>query len=126
MESLNIEGGKKNPEVSFEPYSGVLVMIGKSSLENPTKFFDPIVEWLEEYGNKPSPITTFRMQLEYFNSSSSKLMMKIFRTLEKMHKDTKTQCIIEWYYDEMDGSMLEAGEDFESMLKMDFKYISHE
>ena len=126
MESLNIEGGKKNPEVAFEPYSGVFVMTGKSSLENPTKFYDPIVAWLEEYGNKPNPKTTFRMRLEYFNSSSSKLMMKIFRTLENMHKESKTKCTIEWYYDEMDGSMLEAGEDFESMLKIEFKYIPHD
>ena len=126
MESLNIEGGKKNPQVAFEPYSGVMVMSGKSSLENPAKFYDPIVEWLGEYGKQPSPKTIFRMKLEYFNSSSSKLMMKIFRTLESMHKGEKTQCTIEWYYDEMDGSMLEAGEDFESMLKMDFEYIPHE
>ena len=126
MESLNIVGGKKNAEVAFEPYSGVLVMKGRSSLENPTKFFDPVLEWLAQYGEKPSSKTIFRMQLEYFNSSSSKLMMKIFRSIESMQKSGKTQCTIEWYYDEMDGSMLEAGEDYESMLSVDFNYIPHD
>ena len=125
MESLRIEGSKKSPEIIFEPYSGVMVMNGRSSLENPTKFFAPVLDWAEKYTIEPTKQTTFRMQMEYFNSSSSKVLMKIFRIMESMHKGGKSNFTIEWYYDELDGSMLEAGEDFQSMLKVNFKYMPH-
>ena len=125
MESLRIEGDKKSPKIIFEPYSGVMVMKGRSSLENPTKFFAPVLEWAEKYTIEPSKQTIFRMQMEYFNSSSSKVLMKIFRIMEAMHKGGKSNFTIEWFYEELDGSMLEAGEDFQSMLKGNFKYMPH-
>ena len=126
MQSLNIEAQKKSPKVICEPYSGVISMQGRFSLENPGKFFEPILNWVEEYGKNPRPETTFRMQMEYFNSSSSKLMMKAFRILEKIHKENKSKVTIEWYYDEMDGSMQEAGEDFDSMLEISFDYLPYD
>ena len=123
MESLKIEGSKKSPDIVFEPYSGVLIVGGRSSIENPTKFFTPVLDWAEEYSIKPGPKTTFRMQMEYFNSSSSKFLMKIFRVLEAIQKEGKSEVVIEWYYEELDGSMLESGEDFDSMLKLNFEYM---
>ena len=123
MESLNIKGDKKSPEITFEPYSGLLKMQGKSNLENPSKFYLDIVEWLEKYSLEAAVKTTFRMEMEYFNSSSAKHLLKVFRILENLKLDTNKQVVVEWCYDGNDHSMLESGEDYSTMVKIDFIFI---
>lgn len=123
MESLNIKGDKKSPDIAFEPYSGLLVMKGKSNLENPGKFYDRILDWINTYSKQSAIKTTFRMEMEYFNSSSAKYLIKIFRLLEEINKGGKKKVSVEWCFEGNDQSMQESGEDFNSMLKLEFKYI---
>lgn len=124
MESLNVEAGKKSPGISFEPYSGLLVIKGKSSLENPGKFFDPVMNWLDKYLDEAAVKTTFRMEMDYFNSSTAKYLMKMFRVLEQLDKDEKKEVVVQWCHDSHDHSMQESGEDYSSMLKLRFEYVT--
>ena len=123
MKSLNIKGDKKSPTVIFEPFSGMLLLKGKSSLENPGKFYEPLLRWIENYAEDPAVKTTFRIEMDYFNSSSAKHMMKIFKILEEIDKMPKKDVVVEWCHDDHDHSMQESGEDFQSMLKLKFNFI---
>jgi hypothetical protein len=40
-----------------------------------------------------------------------------------MLKKNKADVVINWYYEEDDEDMLEAGEDYESIIKVPFKMI---
>lgn len=123
MKSLNIKGDKKSPAITFEPYSGYLLIKGKSNLENPSKYYEPIIDWINEYAEDPAIKTTLRIELEYFNSSSAKHIMKLFRVLEEINKLPKKSVVVEWCYDGADHSMKESGDDFKSMLKLDFDFV---
>lgn len=123
MKSLNIKGDKKSPSIVFEPYSGYLLIKGKSNLENPTKFYEPVIDWVNEYAEDPAIKTTLRIELEYFNSSSAKHIMKLFRILEEINKLPKKSVVVQWCYDGADHSMKESGDDFNSMLKLDFDFV---
>ncbi len=123
MSSVNIQGDKKNPTIQFDVDRGYLNIEGRSNLENPARYYRPVIDALEEYFDHPQPETRARFAMEYFNSSSSKMIMKTFRLLEKLQVDGKSNVKVEWCYDEGDGSMLEAGEDYMSMLKLDFEMI---
>ena len=123
MLSLHIPGTNKSPDVHFEKFSGTLTLSGKSSLENPTKFYEPLLKWMTKYIKTPSEKTTFQMHLEYFNSSSSKHIMKLLRVLENAQNEHRSKIVIEWQYDGDDGSMMEAGEDFQSVLSLDFNFV---
>ena len=68
---------------------------------------------MEEYGGTPAEKTIVNVQLEYFNTSSSKCILDVFKKLEAIHK-AKNDVIINWHYEEDDEDMLEAGEDYES------------
>jgi hypothetical protein len=63
------------------------------------------------------------VQLEYFNTSSSKCILDVFKKLESIHKSGDKEVIINWYYEEDDEDMLEAGEDYESIIRVPFKMI---
>lgn len=122
MESITIEGTPKTPSVLMNGEEGKLEIKGRSIPENSIEFYKPVVDWLEDYGIQPSQKTEVNVQLEYFNTSSSKCILDIFKKLEALNNE-KTEVVINWYYEEDDEDMLEAGEDYESILKIPFNMI---
>ena len=122
MEPLLIESTQKTPYISFDKNSGVLEIKGRSIPENSIEFYKPLVDWLEDYSQEPSDKTEVKVHLEYFNTSSSKCILDVFKKLESIHK-ANNSVSINWYYEEDDEDMLEAGEDYESIIRVPFKMI---
>ncbi|MCK4662984.1 MAG: DUF1987 domain-containing protein [Bacteroidales bacterium] len=125
MESISLEGTPKTPTVNFKPETGLVEIKGRSIPENSIEFYKPLVDWLEEYLSSPSELTNVNIQLEYFNTSSSKCILDVFKKLEAIYKNGN-EVIINWYYEEDDEDMLEAGEDYQSIIKIPFKMIEIE
>jgi len=122
MESISIEGTPKTPTVNFDGATGIIEIKGRSIPENSIEFYRPLVEWLEDYSKEPQKLTTVNIQLEYFNTSSSKCILDVFKKLEAIKK-ARNEVVINWYYEEDDEDMLEAGEDYESIIRIPFKMI---
>jgi len=122
MEPISIEGTAKTPTVKFDATSGVMEIKGRSIPENSIEFYKPLVDWLDEYATGAQDNTKVNVQLEYFNTSSSKCILDVFKKLEAINKG-KSEVTINWYYEEDDEDMLEAGEDYESIIRVPFKMI---
>ena len=122
MEAITFEGTAKTPTIKFDAANGVFEIKGRSIPENSIEFYKPLVDWLDEYAKGPLDLTQVNVQLEYFNTSSSKCILDVFKKLENIHKG-KSEVIINWYYEEDDEDMLEAGEDYESIIRVPFKMI---
>lgn len=125
MEPINIEGTSKTPTVKFDAGQGVFEIKGRSIPENSVEFYKPLVDWLEAYKEGPLDKTSVNIRLEYFNTSSSKCILDVFKKLEAIHKG-KNEVEINWYYEVDDEDMLEAGEDYESIIRVPFKMIEIE
>jgi len=124
MKQLVIKKSINTPSIDFNPESGIMKIEGRSIPENPGDFFDPIIEWLEEYFNATQNTTVFEMNLEYVNSGSSKYLLGIFRILKKKHDEGK-QCAINWYYEEDDEAIFSLGEHYRNTVKIPFKLIEY-
>ena len=122
MDPIIIEGTPKTPTVNFDATTGKIEIKGRSIPENSIEFYKPLVDWLDEYGKNPLEKTLVNVQLEYFNTSSSKCILDVFKKLEAIHKSNH-DVLINWYYEEDDEDMLEAGEDYESIIRVPFKMI---
>ncbi len=122
MEDLNLEGTAKTPTVDFKS-NGELLIKGRSIPENSIEFYKPIIDWITDYGNSPQSDTSVNIQLEYFNTSSSKCILDVFKKLESL-PDTSVK--IKWYYEEDDEDMLEAGEDYEAIIDLPFEMVEVE
>lgn len=122
MEPINIEGTAKTPNVVFDSSTGTFEIKGRSIPENSVEFYKPIVDWLDKYKENPLARTEVNIKLEYFNTSSSKCILDVFKKLEAIHK-ARNEVQINWYYEEDDEDMLEAGEDYESIIRVPFKMI---
>ncbi len=128
MEPIIKAGTNKTPTVLFDADKGLIEVKGRSIPENSIEFYKPLVDWLDKYATEDNAkdLTKVNIQLEYFNTSSSKCILDVFKKLEAINKLDNKEVIINWYYEEDDEDMLEAGEDYQSILKIPFKMIEIE
>jgi len=122
MEKYSIDGTPKTPSINFDLAGGVLEVKGRSIPENSIEFYKPLVDALDRYAAKAQPATTVNVQLEYFNTSSSKCILDVFKKLEGINKNGSA-VTINWHYEEDDEDMLEAGEDYQAIINVPFKMI---
>lgn len=125
MADLNLEGSPKTPTIEFNSGTGYLLIRGRSIPENSIEFYKPLIEALEGYTNNSQSNTKVDIQLEYFNTSSSKCILDVFKKLEAINAGN-SEVIINWYYEEDDEDMLEAGEDYQAIINIPFKMIEVE
>lgn len=122
MKDFLLDATPKTPEIKFEFKSGSFEMTGRSIPENSIEFYEPLLDWVNEYVQNPQDQTVLSIKLEYFNTSSSKCLVEILRKLEKIHQDGHP-VEVAWYYEEEDEDMLESGEDFKEIIKVPFTMI---
>lgn len=122
MKDLKIEGSAKTPSVLFLAQEGKLELKGRSIPENSIEFYKPLLDWLDIYGTDPQEQTIVGMKLEYFNTSSSKCILDLFKKLEDINRGN-TQINVNWFFEEDDEDMEEAGEDYQAIINLPFTMI---
>ena len=132
MESLLIDATKISPKVSFDTKSKVFEVKGESRPENVRVFYDPILNWLNDFAsyiltqnNAADDTIEFNFKLEYFNSSSSKYIFDMLKKVVELQLNG-VKVEVNWFFDEGDEDMQEAGEELSKMVKFQFKYIEVE
>ncbi|PKR80865.1 nuclear pore complex subunit [Brumimicrobium salinarum] len=125
MENINLEGTPKTPTVNFDATKGELELKGRSIPENSVEFYSSLNKWIEDYGKNPKAETQFNVKLEYFNTSSSKCILDLFKLLEGINGNG-TDVKVNWYFEEDDEDMEEAGEDYQAIIPLPFKMIEVE
>ena len=125
MENLQLEASAKTPEVLFDSANGQLLLKGRSIPENSIEFYKPLNDWIDAYAESPKDNTTIDVKLEYFNTSSSKCILDLFKKLERLSA-SGSQVTVNWYFEEDDEDMEEAGEDYQAIIKLPFKMIEVE
>ncbi|MCC5921305.1 MAG: DUF1987 domain-containing protein [Cyclobacteriaceae bacterium] len=122
MKDFYIEETSKTPRLRFELDQGVFEISGRSIPENSIEFYQSLMDWLDDYIKSPLDHTVVIIKLEYFNTSSSKCLVEIFRKLEEIQNVGKSASI-KWYFDEEDEDMEESGEDFKEIIKLPIEMI---
>lgn len=121
MEPIYIEKTKKTPEVKFNT-DGKLFLEGRSLPEYPKKFFQPLIDFVT---NIEVNVASLDINLEYFNTSSSKCLMDLFKHLEANNKVENIEII--WRYENDDEDSLDSAELFEeSLMRTTFKYFGYD
>jgi len=120
MRTLSIEKTRQTPQVNFNPGDGVFQISGRSIPENTFAFYEPVIAWLDDYVKQPAPVTVFEVHLEYFNTSSSKFILELFRKLREIKQIPDKKLEVIWYYDKDDEEMMETGEDYRDLTEIPF------
>ncbi len=117
QKALKLKGTKESPEVVLDKEANQFIISGRSLPEDSFQFYQPVIEWMKEYAKDPLPVTELKTHFEYFNSSSIKQLLILFKTLESLIEGGKEAKII-WKYDEEDDLMEIKGKEFKRMLKI--------
>jgi hypothetical protein len=120
MEPLYKEKTKSTPEVNLDKSKEIFLIKGWSKPENTLEFYEPVMNWFTEYTNNPNPSTTLTIDMDYFNSSTSKVLLNIINILEVILKNG-LEVKVTWHYGDEDT--LEAGEAYKSLTKVPFTFI---
>jgi hypothetical protein len=118
-----LAGTEKTPTVLLDPAAGKLKMTGCSIPENADRFFAPLFDLVDSYACAPAIRTTVQVSLTYFNSSSAKYLLDIFKRLEDLHASGTSKVQLEWYHAPGDMDMAEAGQDYRSLLEFPVKVL---
>lgn len=117
MKKLHIKPRKDSPEIILDPATNLFSFKGICHPENVTKFFEPVMEWLDEYylylskatnrSNNEIKIVIF---FRYFNSATYKYLITL---LQKFHEFSNLgiTLFVEWHYEIDDDEMKESGEE---------------
>lgn len=120
MQAIKINSTAKTPSVVFNHKTGVLEITGNSTPENPFEMYQPLLKWIDEYLQMEPKRTEVRIFLEYFNTSSSKYLYEILKRFELAKGVVK----IKWFYLREDEDIQMAGEEYKSMLRVNFEMIA--
>ena len=122
MKVLDIKATNDTPKVLFDPQNEIFEISGRSLPEDVVLFYQPVLDWLEEYMEDPLEYTEFVFKYVYFNTATSKLIQDILFKLEQLHENGHKIKVI-WYYEEDDEDMLDLGEEFEEIVDLDFDIV---
>lgn len=122
-----IKGTRETPEVHLSKSQSKISFFGRSLPENAKEFYNPIKDWIDKYVqniNSTSKETEVIFKFEYFNTSSSKMIMEILMLIKKL-QEKQPKLNVYWKYLEDDEDMIEAGEDYENITGVEFQYAEY-
>jgi SiaC family regulatory phosphoprotein len=115
-----IIGSTKNlfytPSVYFQAESGICELAGESYIEDAPTFYEPLIRWLENF--KGSQLI-FNFKLTYFNTSSSKCILNVVKSL-RILQNKGVALEINWFYPEDNYDLLAEAEDFMEDVGLEF------
>jgi hypothetical protein len=125
METLRIEQTDISPLVILDQEDNQFEISGKSMPEDVIGFYQPVLDWLQAYREKPLARTIFNIKLVYFNTASSRLIMDIMLIFEEM-VDEGHEVVIRWHSVRSDEDMQEAGKEYEEIIGVPFEHMVYD
>ncbi len=117
MEPIKINGTSQYPTIVLDKDAGIFEFKGNSLPEDAKAFYEPIVNWLDQYAQNPNAETVVKFKMIYYNTPSSKLLFQIFKRLENIAQMGHKISVI-WMYNEDDIDIKDAGKDLAHNIKI--------
>lgn len=120
MQEILIQGTKTTPFIKITQ-NGYFLIEGVSLPEDSLKFYQPLFD----YARKLEVVeVVLDIKVEYLNTSSTKQMYILFKTLTENPLIKKVRA--NWYYAEDDEDMLDSGQYYKSLLPtIEFRFIEY-
>ncbi|MBX2980672.1 MAG: DUF1987 domain-containing protein [Flavobacteriales bacterium] len=123
MNDLDLAATERTPRIVLRHALGTISIQGCSIPENADRFFGPVLDQVELYMQRPAPATVARIELSYFNTSTSKYLLDLFKLLEDLHASGRSLVSMEWQHAANDLDMQEVGEDFKALLEYPVRLV---
>ena len=120
---LEKEKSTSTPYILIDEEKNYMKFEGRSFHENVVEFYKDVNNWLDTYLEKDFGSFTFDFEMNYFNSSTSKLLHNMLTKMDT-HASDKKKVTVNWITTEDNDIIIECGEDFqEDFSNMEFNMI---
>ena len=123
MYSTEIKETNVTPYVKVYPRQKLVMVSGQSRHEDPSGFYNQFTELTDDCISKFKDELTIDFKITYLNTSSSKWLFHMLKSLQARYAE-EIKLIINWYYEEDDELIQEAGEVFQSLLRIPVNLIA--
>jgi len=123
INALNKKFVENTPEINFDAQTGNLLIEGQSYMENASKFYYPIIEWINEFILDFKNTINLTIKLGYYNTATAKNIFFILETLKTYQKNGGNYNIT-WYYKENDEDSKEEIYEFQQELDLNINILS--
>ena len=113
---LEKEQTNTTPYILIDEERRYMKFKGKCYLEDIVDFFYDINEWLEKYLAAESIELTFDCEMKYFNSSTTKMIYNMLRSMDKA-AGKGANIVVNWIVNDDNDMIIECGEDFEEEME---------
>ncbi|WP_040496794.1 DUF1987 domain-containing protein [Fulvivirga imtechensis] len=121
MKALFFEPTEDSPKIFLDPDSGRLLVEGRSFMEDTTPFHQAIISWLRNYFQEPQKSTVLELEIDYLNTSSTKMLIDILFELNKFYIFGNEVTVV-WRYYQQDEDMEDLGHELEEMVDVPFQF----
>ena len=110
------------PHINFNSKETLLILEGRCIPADPTWYFDALTALVEGYILLQG---TFRCQikLEYFNSASTRALIKFLKMLEEQHLQGAT-ITVDWFYETDDEDSIDFARDLLDLVQIPIELIA--
>jgi len=119
MEPLIIASTDTTPDVYFDCNKGIMEIKGASYDEDSTEFYHRVIEWVDNYEKEPNSTVVLNFHLKYLNSSSTYSLYELLKRFSEF-KAKGVHVTVNWFHNEEDEDIREAGEEYSELLEMKF------
>lgn len=119
MEPLIINATTETPLITLDGSAGMFSIVGKSYPENVVEFYQPVFNYIDEYKLNTKPKTVLQFNLIYYNTATSKIIVKLIMKLKELATDFE----IKWLCRKDDDLMIEKGEEIQELLNVNLQIV---
>jgi hypothetical protein len=121
MKDLLIKSTAQTPFIYLQGGDGEMEIKGRSIPEKADEFWAPILNWFQAYEMNPSDSTCVKINLEYFNVSTSRRLLNLLNILNDITRKGK-KVTVKWFYKKDDVDMYDVGQDYSYILHLPFEF----
>lgn len=112
----------ETPRILLDASRMLVDIRGRVISDSNNKIISHVQDWISKNEKQFEKGINLNISLEYFNTYNSKTILDLFKQTESIFLKSKN-AVINWVYEKDDEDLLEAGEDYQAIVNVPFKFI---
>jgi hypothetical protein len=117
------EGNEVFPYIEMNVETGVCIISGNSYMQNARLFFQPVIDWLNNYTSTRKGDLLLIYDIENLNTGTSRVLFEILETLQ-LYKKIGGKVKINWHHNDKTDTHIDDILDFTSSIGIDIDIIT--
>jgi hypothetical protein len=122
MNTLILAPTRNTPGIHFDPEQDRFELVGNSTPENASAFYEPVIRWLEQHLPQVPGPRTLNFRLTFFNSSSLKAIYQMLQQVQNACL-RGVQVKVCWYAEADDDLFVETVAMLSDVLEMPMELV---